>query len=349
MAKANATTLEKPATAALNFDAFMGEEFEGDSTSFPHCQILNSKNIDESGLFIAQDKVDASGFVPSPSWLPHTHTFESGDTTTGYRCICPRMAVVRQGPLMMSFREGNAETREFVMADYDKATMTASQKFMVFLLDDDNQPLHSQPLQFNPKGAFSKGFSDAVKTMKSSANSAFSQLTKISKSRGERFFGLCVLSLELDIALKGMAPKAKWCSNIKSVGKITAANFAEYWLGNDEAVKSAIAAAYDDNPDFGVMRNAAPTTPVADDGDSFEYEYTEESPMGLAGDPKFAKVKAVITESLTVEQLTKRVEWALGGKQGEAFADWPEYADLVGALATDTKTRLETSFDDIPF
>lgn len=349
MAKANATTLEKPATAALNFDAFMGEEFEGDSNSFAHCQILNSKNIDESGMFIAQDKADACGFTPSPSWLPHTHTFESGDTTTGYRCICPRMAVVRQGPLMMSFREGNAETREFVMAEYDKATMTASQKFMVFLLDDDNQPLHSQPLQFNPKGAFSKGFSDAVKTMKSSANSAFSQLTRVSKSRGERFFGLCVLSLELDIALKGVAPKAKWCSNIKSVGKITAANFAEYWLGNDDGVKSVIAAAYDDNPDFGVPRNVAPA-PVAEADDSdLSYEWSEEAPIGLAGDPKFAKIKDAIVASDSLEQLEKRVAWALAEKQSLTFADYPEYAGLVETLASETKSRLEASFDEIPF
>lgn len=347
MAKATAT-LEKPTAAALNFDAYMGEEFEGDSTSFPHCQILNSKNIDESGMFITQDKADAAGFVPSASWMPHTHTFESGDVTQGYRCVTPRMSVVRQGPLMMSFREGNAETREFNMDGWNKDTMTASQRFMVFLLDDDNQPLHSQPIQFNPKGAFSKGFADALKGMKSCANSAFSQLTKNTKSRGERFFGLCVLALELDIALKGVAPKSKWCSNIKSVQKISATNFGEYWLGNDETVAGIIAAAYNDNPEFGVLRNAKVSTSVADD-EEMSYEYTvEDEPIGLAGDVNFAKIKAAIVGSESLEQLTKRVQWALADKQSAAFVGYPDYASVIAALAADTQSALENSFDEIP-
>ena len=109
-----------------------------------------------------------------------------------------------------------------------------------------------------------------------------------------------------------------------------------------------IAAAYNDNPEFGVLRNAKVSTSVADD-EEMSYEYTvEDEPIGLAGDVNFAKIKAAIVGSESLEQLTKRVQWALADKQSAAFVGYPDYASVIAALAADTQSALENSFDEIP-
>jgi len=355
MAKANqAATIEKP-VAQIDFSEYMGEEYEGVSTSYAHIQVLNDKSIDNAGLFITQENADATGFEPSPSWMSHSHTFESGAVATGYRCITPRMVVVRQGPLLMGFSEGKPNTRLYNGDTYDKDTMSASRKFLLFLVDDDNQPMHRVPLQFTAKGTFSKGFSEAYKAMQTTANSAFGQLTKSYKSRGDKFFAMCVLSLSLNVANKGVAPKSKWCANIESSGKITATNFSEFWVGQDTATKELVQSTYDSTEGFGEPYSAQPaaSTQAITNGDETEYEYEwteEETPIGLAGAPGFSKIITTLEAATSIEQLDKRIAWALAPTQANAFTDYSEYTSVITQKGEAVKVGLtKADFDEIPF
>jgi hypothetical protein len=151
-----------------------------------------------------------------------------------------------------------------------------------------------------------------------------------------------------------VAPKSKWCCNIESFGKITAANFGDYWIGQDEAVKGLVMGVFDASEGFGVPYSSNPKSapaPVTDDNSDVEYEYEwTEEPMGLAGAPGFAKIIAALEASTSVDQLDKRIEWALSPKQAMAFSDYSEYTSVITQKGDAVKVGLtKADFDEIPF
>ncbi len=239
--------LEKPAQSIDEFDS---PSFEGSDESLPYMQMLNHQDVSKAGFFITLENAEVVKFQPNAAWQLHTTTFQSGETATGYRSLTASLLALRQSELMMFDRDSGDFIDVFQKSNYDRHTMVLKTRYLVYLVDANQQLLHEQPLLFTAKGAFCGDFGDVHKRFRREMSRAFGQARNTHKPRGDRFMALAVMTLRVQTVLKGKEKKS-WVCTITEVNHPTAADWTTHFVGYDETTKLKVYAAFDDWAEFG--------------------------------------------------------------------------------------------------
>jgi hypothetical protein len=271
-------------------DEFDSPEFEGSDESLPYIQLLNQQDVSKAGFFITIENAEAVQFQPSAEWQKHTTTFQNGDTAKGYRCLSARLLVLRRSPLLMfdglrptvGHRDSGDYLGLYQKAGYDRNVMVLKTRYLVFLLDEQHQPLHEQPLLLTAKGSFCGDLGDVYQKFRREMSRAFGQARNTHKPRGDKFMALSVMALTLKPELKGRE-KRSWVCGIDTVNHPTAEDWMAHFVGYDDRVKAQVYRSFEEWVDFGdpshevtAQAKRQATTDDLPETLTYEYEVDEE-------------------------------------------------------------------------
>ncbi|GAB4378483.1 MAG: hypothetical protein Kow00121_30400 [Elainellaceae cyanobacterium] len=175
----------------FNFAAYAGNV--APSKSLPYAFIYTPK--DEEGLcgiFITQDNAEAVEFRPDDRWQPFSQKFGKKRTEkSGYICINPRMVVVRKSQIKVFEtikQAGKDDAAKYLGEAYDaqgqitplgELAAQDTQKYqrrtyyLVYFVDDHNQPLHLLLVRLMTKNAFGGNFGGELKEFHKEINRVF--------------------------------------------------------------------------------------------------------------------------------------------------------------------------------
>ena len=227
-------------------DEIRGTE-EGVIEHAPFMQVVNGNTAaaKDFGLFILETEAKKVDFQPRAGWKEHEKYFGSNtEPSKGYICQKPRLLLVRSGPLSMYTVDGEylGVYDQEVRANLNPILKT---RYLVYILDEANKPLHSKPITFTAKGAFGGSFGAAYKQFKLDVESVLNQ-----RRTGE-FWAYCVFEFEIKPVQKGKAPSMAWVSSVTNVTKPTIDTLSSLFVGLDKELKAQIKEAYESNPNFG--------------------------------------------------------------------------------------------------
>lgn len=261
---APAPQVQKPNVApiAAALAGFLEDEaYQSDQQSLPFLQFLNDQDPDCSGLFISIENIEVSGFTQNANWTQHKAKFKSA-TAEGFRALTPRLAIVRQSGLLMYDRATKDYIGHYKKDEYNRSVHVLKTRYLVFVLGEDNKPLHASPMMLTTKGSVCGSFGQNLKAFRDAVNG----LTK--KRMGYRFHSLWAFCPVLRPELKGTGGEKSWVTSIDSVDLPTPENYTGLFLGTDEDTKLLIETAFDEYEDFGQHNQAEsaeevePATPV---------------------------------------------------------------------------------------
>lgn len=247
---ATATPLLKTPSPATERDVFDSEEFEGSRESFPYLQMLNHQDPEQSGFFITLENAEVVKFTPNTDWTPHTETFQSGESSEGYRSLVARFLILQKSNLLIFDRESGEFIGEYKKSQYDKNTMVLKRRFLVYLVSKDKHLLHETPLLLTAKGAFCGSFGEVVGKFHADMSKAYSQATGAKKLRGDRFMALSILAVKVKPELKGTTKKS-WTCSVDTYGVPTTENWQQFFVGYKPELKDRILAEFEQWAGFG--------------------------------------------------------------------------------------------------
>lgn len=271
-------------TTALEAIKGMGE---GAVEHAPFMQVVNGNtaNAKDFGLFILENEAKKVNFKPAAGWQEYEKYFGSNtEASKGYVCRTPRLLIVRSGPLSMYSREGE------YLGVYDKEVKESlnpilKTRYLVYVLDEENKPLHTDPITFTAKGAFGGSFGSAYKQYKSDVEALLNQ-----RRTGE-FWAYCVFQFEIKPAQKGKPPSTAWVSSVQGYTKPSNDNFESLFVGLNPELKTQIKAVYDSNVNFGIY------TVVENEEESID-----------SVEPPSAKVERKPKNEADIENLKNRIK-----------------------------------------
>jgi hypothetical protein len=246
------------APTAVERDVFDSEEFEGSRDSFPYLQMLNHQSLEQSGFFITLENAEAVHFNPTEEWTPYTETFQSGESSDGYRSLLARFLILRKSNLLMFDREQGEFIGEYKKSQYDKNTMVLKRRFLVYLISKDKHLLHDTPLLLTAKGAFCGSFGETVGRFHADMSKAYTQATGAKKLRGDRFMALSILAVKVKPELKGTTKKS-WTCSVDTYGVPTAENWKSFFVGYKPELKERILKEFEGWVEFGSPQREMPS------------------------------------------------------------------------------------------
>jgi|FrelakmetLWP11LW_1041352.scaffolds.fasta_scaffold00971_2 Family of unknown function (DUF5895) len=200
--QATSTPIDEAATDP-RLDQFTAPEFSGKLTTLPICQILNEKSPTSVGLFIKEKNlalIDWRGGEPN-----YEHTFSSGTVEKGILFKSPRMHILAKSDRYVQLREtgeiiGSYETPEG-RAKYEqmntdpKKPATLRSFYVIFLLDENNQGLHTVPLVLSLHGVAAARFGEAYNQFKVQMEIAYAKAMQTGyRSLNDKFHCLAVFN-----------------------------------------------------------------------------------------------------------------------------------------------------------
>jgi Family of unknown function (DUF5895) len=237
-------------------DEFNSDAFEDRRESLPYLQMLNAQASDQSGFFITAENVEAAGFVPNEEWVLHEATFQSGAKAEGYRSLTARFLILRRSKLMMFDRDGGECIGIYRKSQYDRATMILKNRYLVYIVGKDKQPLHSTPLVLTAKGAFCGSFGEAVDKFRVEMSKAYGVALGAKKPRGDRFMALSILAVRVQPELKGTAKKS-WVCSVAEYCVPTVENWRSLFVGYQPELKERLLAEFEQWENFGNLEQEA--------------------------------------------------------------------------------------------
>ncbi len=264
------TTTQAPNVVPITeaFAGFIdGEAYQSERQSLPYLQVLNNSDPDRCGLFISNENVEASEFVPDATWSKHIAQFKAAEVE-GYRTLIPRLAIVRQSGLLMYDRASRDFVGQYQKTVYNRTIHLLKTRYLVFVLGADKTPLHSQPLLLTTKGSVCGSFGQNLRGFRNEV----SILTK--KRMSYRFHALWAFCPTLEPALKGSGNDTSWVTSIKSVEMPTTENYAQLFLGSGEDTRLLIEGAFEEYEDFASF--AKPEAEVAEPQAEYKEPITTE-------------------------------------------------------------------------
>lgn len=127
---------------------FDGEEFRGEIDTPPYCQFLNASN-NAFGLAITPANAELAQFKPTNGWTTVDHEFADGTQETLLVIKQPRMIVINRSIAMMS---DGAKTIPYDKKLRETGDYSAFSYIVVWLLDQNNQPLSTLPFRLRCSG-----------------------------------------------------------------------------------------------------------------------------------------------------------------------------------------------------
>jgi len=245
------------------------------------------------GLAIKLDNARAVGFVPDENWQQVEHEFSSGVETV-FISTTPNIVIVRRGPLSVKDRETGAklgtlkDNYDAFLAD--KLKFKTFTRYLIFLVGNDQNFLHEQPLQLTLNGAAGASFSKSYcEYQQGRATSGFvTELERayagyrrqVATPKGPLFHAHGIFSPIIECEERGILSNTVLVAATVDYKHPTVSTLTQYLIASDSKESALISKTFEEYKDFAKEPVKTETRPLAMAGVSNSYVYPEEEDFG---------------------------------------------------------------------
>ena len=225
-------------------DEFASPDFVDPDARLPRIQAVRGEsNLEHCGYFITADNLAQAGWLDLDESQLIEYTFNSGEVEQGILIRKPRMIVCPKSPVLAFDRDESEKLQQTVIVGlYDRTAkenerISNIQLFQVFLVNAQNQPLHSIPLSYKAKGANQASFSKHWQQFCTEITACHAIENGIAaKPKNAAFKSLCVFEFEVERQTVGEKKKSA-CCYVTSHTKPSMETWKQHFLGYDQQIK----------------------------------------------------------------------------------------------------------------
>lgn len=278
-------------TQTRNFD-FDDAKFKAlPSEVLPWCQMINPQwgqdGLRPYGLAISQEKANMVGFTPDENWQQIEYAFGSGEVATLFITTTPRLLVVRRGPVCIKDRSTGVTLGR--LADYydifmsEKLKFKTFNRFLIFLVGQNQKLLHQSPLRLTISGAAGASFGEAFRSSRGGpdftvelekAYATYRQQPFTTK--GSLFHAHGIFCPVIESIEKGIGPNKALVAATVDYGHPTADNLTEYLIASNSEESAVLCQTFEDYKDFAKEQPKPETSKVDTQEVSGSYDFRDE-------------------------------------------------------------------------
>jgi len=194
----------------MDINVFESSDFAPSTGSAPFAQILNPKLGGAVGFSVTEKNAIAAGLSLPSTWEKTIHEFGSGDEEAVYVTKNPRLLILGGSALIMRDRKTRKPISKFNFNTYNKIEHSLYRRVWCYILNDQNNFCHAEPLAIAIGGASGasfmstwlktkprSGFIDRMEALYSAA------IGKPKAAKGELFHAHCVYEPLMEIQKRG--------------------------------------------------------------------------------------------------------------------------------------------------
>lgn len=266
------------------------------STKIPSVKSINRmfcKKKGAAGLWIAHENIIACGWKKNCSkncednCVDHfvntgIHNIQTpDDEILGCGIINPRIIVLRRSPLLkLSVDKGQylghwVKNDKFEKDDKGFRKYVCARRYLVLFLDDNNKPLHTEPIQLTAKGVFQYEFDKNLMNFRTEIQNSYAKSMKTkSGNMKELWYAMCVFVPNFDSKLVGTAPAQSNACVVSSYEIPTENNWISLCVGRDKETNFFVKSCYDNTENWinkykNATKISSPTSEVGDFNDDY--------------------------------------------------------------------------------
>ena len=216
-------------------DEFTSEEYIDKNASLPTVIVLNDQL--NCGYFIPLGTMAKCGWINFDEEQLINHTFRSGTTELGILIKNPRMLVCPKTDLYQFDAKASEEQQTKVIVGLynaelkDNPNIKNERLYLVFFLDENNNPLHSIPLKYAARGVNGTTFELERRAFKMEMEACHAITNQVpAKPKNDLFHSLSVFCFTTEAELAGDKQKA-WVCRIVGHEKPSTENWKNYFVG----------------------------------------------------------------------------------------------------------------------
>ncbi len=217
-------------------DQFTSDEFIDKNAALPTVIVLNDEL--HCGYFIPVSTMAKCGWIDFDESQLISHTFRSGEVEQGILITNPRMLVCPKTELYQYDVEASEQQRKrAIVGLYDAAlkddkNIKTERLYLVFFLDENNNPLHTSPLKYAARGVNGATFETERRTFKAELETCHALTNQVSaKPKNDKFHALGVFCFKTQAELVGEKQNKSWCCRVVSHERPTTENWKEWFIG----------------------------------------------------------------------------------------------------------------------
>jgi len=276
-------------------DEFTSEEYIDKNASLPTVIVLNDQL--NYGYFIPLSTMAKCGWINFDEEQLISHTFRSGNTELGILIQSPRMLVCPKTDLYQFDAKASEEQQTKVIVGLynaelkDDPNIKNERLYLVFFLDESNNPLHSTPLKYAARGVNGTTFELERRAFKMEMEACHAITNQVpAKPKNDLFHSLSVFCFTTKAELAGDKQKA-WVCRIVGHEKPSTENWKNYFIGYS-SLKEYAWSALEPGQKIDVLSvpvlEGGETRTALPPGDNLTHQFTRES-EAIAQDSLFQR------------------------------------------------------------
>ena len=223
-------------TQSIERDQFVSDEFIDKNANLPTVIVLNDKL--HCGYFIPVSTMAKCGWIDFDETQLISHTFRSLETEQGILIPNPRMLVCPKTELYQYDVEvSEQQKKRAIVGLYDAAlkddkNIKTERLYLVFFLDENNNPLHSLPLKYAARGVNGATFEVERRAFKAQLETCHALTNQVpAKPKNDLFHTLGVFCFTTSAELVGEKQNKSWCCRVVSHQAPTTETWKDYFVG----------------------------------------------------------------------------------------------------------------------
>ncbi|PSB25565.1 DUF5895 domain-containing protein [Chlorogloea sp. CCALA 695] len=223
-------------TQSIERDQFVSDEFIDKNANLPTVIVLNDQL--HCGYFIPVSTMAKCGWIDFDETQLISHTFRSFETEQGILIPNPRMLVCPKTELyQLDVEVSEQQKKRAIVGLYDAAlkddkNIKTERLYLVFFLDENNNPLHSLPLKYAARGVNGATFEVERRAFKAQLETCHALINQVpAKPKNDLFHALGVFCFTTQAELIGEKQNKSWCCRVVSHQVPTTENWKDYFVG----------------------------------------------------------------------------------------------------------------------
>ncbi len=223
-------------THDIERDGFTSDEFIDKNAALPTVIVLNDQL--HCGYFIPVSTMAKCGWIDFDESQLISHTFRSGEVEQGVLITNPRMLVCPKTELYQyDVQASEQQQRKAIVGLYDAAlkddkNVKTERLYLVFFLDENNNPLHSLPLKYAARGVNGATFEVERRAFKAQLETCHALTNQVpAKPKNDLFHALGVFCFTTQAELVGEKQNKSWCCRVVNHESPTTETWKNYFIG----------------------------------------------------------------------------------------------------------------------
>jgi hypothetical protein len=228
-----------------NLDCYLSKEHAATDFAFPYIQAVRGENPQQCGYFVPLSQMEKAGWREIDPAKLIEYSYNSGQTEAGILLKQPRMALTPVSQLGMFDRKASQEEQTLVvLGNYDRQLKSEDvgtfQVYLLWLFDENKQPLHDIPLKLTAKGAHQATLSAQWQQFCIAVARCHSRASNVAfRPRGAVYNALCLFRPILIRKVVGTKNKAPACY-VDGYVEPTVDTWQDFFIGTDDQLADAV-------------------------------------------------------------------------------------------------------------